>query len=171
MANTFFKAQGYPVGDSLVEDDVLDVARELLRDAGSRLRLPVDIVIADSFDNDAERKITDMGPVPEGWQILDIGSETVETYAKVLKDASMVVWNGPMGVFEFPNYSKGTFGIAKAIAESDAVSIIGGGDSVAAVNRSGLTDQITHMSTGGGASLEMLEGKELPGLAALDDKA
>jgi phosphoglycerate kinase len=170
MANTFFKAQGYPVADSLYEDDVLDTARELLQEGGPRLRLPVDIVIADEFDNQAERKVIDMGPVPDGWRILDIGPETVGTYAKVVKEAAMVVWNGPMGVFEFSNFATGTFGVARAIAESDAISIIGGGDSVAAINRSGLQDQITHMSTGGGASLEMLEGKELPGLAALEDK-
>jgi phosphoglycerate kinase len=170
MANTFFKAQGYPVGDSLVEEDVLDTARQLLEQAGPRLRLPVDVVIADRFEEGAERKVMSMGPVPEGWRIMDIGPESVGAYAKVIKGAATVVWNGPMGVFEFPNFAQGTFGVAKAVAESDAISIIGGGDSVAAINRSGLADQITHMSTGGGASLEMLEGKTLPGLAALQDK-
>jgi phosphoglycerate kinase len=170
MANTFFKAEGYPVGDSLVEDEALETARELLQEAGTRLRLPVDIVIADRFDNDAEFKIMAMGPVPDGWRILDIGPETVEAYSKVLKAAETVVWNGPMGVFEMPNFATGTFGIAKAVAESSAISIVGGGDSVAAINQSGLSDRITHISTGGGASLEMLEGKVLPGLAALQDK-
>ena len=170
MANTFFKAQGYPVGDSLAEDDVLEMARQLLEESGTRLRLPVDVAIADAFDNDANREVMAMGPIPEGWRIMDIGPETVESFARVLQGAAMVVWNGPMGVFEFPNFAGGTFGIAEAIAASDAVSIIGGGDSVAAINLSGLQDQITHMSTGGGASLEMLEGKVLPGLAALQDK-
>jgi phosphoglycerate kinase len=170
MANTFFKAQGYPVGDSLVEDDVLDTARELVEEAGNHLRLPVDVVIADRFEEGAQHKIIAMGPVPDGWRIMDIGPETVAAYEKVLEGAGTVVWNGPMGVFEFPSFAKGTFGVAKAVAKSGAVSIIGGGDSVAAINQSGLQDQITHMSTGGGASLEMLEGKILPGLAALEDK-
>ena len=170
MANTFFKAQGYPVGDSLVEDEALDTARELLQEAGSRLRLPVDVVIANRFDNDAESKVMAMAPVPEGWRILDIGPETVAAYDKVLHDARTIVWNGPMGVFEFPKFAMGTFGVAEAVAESEAVSIVGGGDSVAAINQSGLQDRITHISTGGGASLEMMEGKVLPGIAALEDK-
>ncbi len=170
MANTFFKAQGYPVGDSLVEEEALEIARELLAEGGTRLRLPVDVVIADRFADDAENQVMAMGPVPDGWRILDIGPQAVAAYAKVLSSAGTVVWNGPMGVFEFPNFALGTFGVAQAIAESQAVSVIGGGDSVAAINRSGLQDRITHMSTGGGASLEMLEGKTLPGLAALLDK-
>lgn len=170
MANTFFKAQGYPVGDSLVEDEALDTARELLQVAGSRLRLPVDVVIANRFDNDAESKVMAMAPVPEGWRILDIGPETVAAYDKVLHDARTIVWNGPMGVFEFPKFAMGTFGVAEAVAESEAASIVGGGDSVAAINQSGLQDRITHISTGGGASLEMMEGKVLPGIAALEDK-
>ncbi|MGB6422329.1 MAG: phosphoglycerate kinase [Anaerolineales bacterium] len=170
MANTFFKAQGYPVGDSLVEDEALDTARELLQVAGSRLRLPVDVVIANRFDNDAESKVMAMAPVPEGWRILDIGPETVVAYDKVLHDARTIVWNGPMGVFEFPKFAMGTFGVAEAVAESEAVSIVGGGDSVAAINQSGLQDRISHISTGGGASLEMMEGKVLPGIAALEDK-
>lgn len=170
MANTFFKAQGYPVADSLVEDEALDTARELLEHSGTKLRLPVDVVIADKFDNDAAIKVIAMGPVPEGWRILDIGPETIANFAKVILAAGTVVWNGPMGVFEMPNFAKGTFGVAKAVAESDAVSVIGGGDSVAAIQQSGLTDKITHISTGGGASLEMLEGLELPGVAALQDK-
>ncbi|HEB63953.1 MAG TPA: phosphoglycerate kinase [Chloroflexi bacterium] len=169
MANTFFKAQGYPVGDSLVEDDALETARALLADAGPKLRLPVDVVIADAFDNEAERRVMTVAPIPEGWRILDIGPETVANYSKVIAGAKTVVWNGPMGVFEMPNFAKGTFGIAEAVAASDAVSIVGGGDSVAAVRQSGLADKITHISTGGGASLEMLEGKVLPGLAALRD--
>lgn len=170
MANTFFKAQGYPVADSLVDEESLDVARELLAEAGSRLRLPVDMVIANAFDAEAESRTLAVGPVPEGWRILDIGPETVENYAKVLNAAKTIVWNGPMGVFEFPKFAQGTFAIARVVAECGGVTIIGGGDSVAAVNQSGLADKITHISTGGGASLEMLEGRELPGLAALQDK-
>lgn len=170
MANTFFKAQGYPVGDSLVEDDVLDVARELVEQGSNKLRLPVDMVIADKFEDDAAQKTMPTGPVPDGWRILDIGPDSVAAYAKEIAGAKTVVWNGPMGVFEFPHFAKGTFAIAKAVAESGAVSIIGGGDSVSAVNKSGLADKISHISTGGGASLEMLEGLELPGLAVLLDK-
>ena len=170
MANTFFKAQGYPVGDSLVEEEAIETAKELLAKGGSKLRLPVDVVIADAFANDANTKIMQMGPVEDGWRILDIGSETIAQYGKVVGQAGTVVWNGPMGVFEMPTFAKGTFGVAQAIADSNAISIIGGGDSAAAINQSGLAPQISHISTGGGASLEMLEGKVLPGLAALLDK-
>jgi phosphoglycerate kinase len=170
MANTFFKAQGHPVADSLVEDEALETARELLEQGGNRLVLPVDMVIADRFDNEANINILAVGPVPDGWRILDIGPASVAEFAAVVVGAGTVVWNGPMGVFEMPNFSKGTFGVARAVADSDATSIIGGGDSVAAVNQSGLAEKITHISTGGGASLEMLEGKLLPGLAVLQDK-
>ncbi|NMC84559.1 MAG: phosphoglycerate kinase [Anaerolineaceae bacterium] len=170
MANTFFKAQGYPVADSLVEDDSLETAKELLSLGGQKLRLPVDVVLGDRFDAEAATKTMSVGPIPEGWRILDIGPETVKAYGKVIDAAGTVVWNGPMGVFEFPKFAVGTFGIAKAIAASKAVSIIGGGDSVAAIQESGLADKITHISTGGGASLEMLEGLDLPGVAALLDK-
>lgn len=170
MANTFFKAQGYPIGDSLVEDEVLDTARELLQLGGKRLRLPVDMVVADKFDAEAASKTMPMGPVPDGWRIMDVGPETVKAYAKTVAGAGTVVWNGPMGVFEFAKFAKGTFGVAKAVAESKAISIIGGGDLVAAVSAAGLSERITHISTGGGASLEMLEGLVLPGLAALQDK-
>jgi phosphoglycerate kinase len=170
MANTFFAAQGYPMGDSLVDAEALDTAREILQGSGTRLRLPVDVVIADGFDDNAARRVMDVGPVPEGWRIMDIGPETVAAYAKVVIGAGTVVWNGPMGVFEMPNFAVGTFGVAKAVAESSAVSIVGGGDSVSAINRSGLSDKITHISTGGGASLEMLEGLTLPGVVALQDK-
>jgi phosphoglycerate kinase len=170
MANTFFKAQGYPVGDSLVEDEALDTAREMLQKGAARLRLPVDVVISDRFDAEAERKVMPMGPIPEGWRILDIGPETVAAFQKTLSGAGTIVWNGPMGVFEFPRFAEGTFGVAKAVAQSGAISIIGGGESVSAIQKSGLADQITHISTGGGASLEMLEGLVLPGLAALNDK-
>jgi phosphoglycerate kinase len=170
MANTFFKAQGYPVADSLVEDDSLETAKELLSLGGQKLRLPVDVVLGDRFDAEAATKTMSVGPIPEGWRILDIGPDTVKAYGKVIDAAGTVVWNGPMGVFEFPKFAVGTFGIAKAIAASKAVSIIGGGDSVAAIQESGLADKITHISTGGGASLEMLEGLDLPGVAALLDK-
>jgi phosphoglycerate kinase len=170
MANTFFKAQGYPMADSLVEDEALATARDLLKLGGNKLRLPVDVVIGDKFDAEAQMKTIPVGPVPDGWRILDIGPETVAAYGKVIAGAGTVVWNGPMGVFEFPKFAAGTFAIAKAIAASKAVSIIGGGDSVSAVQKSGVADKITHISTGGGASLEMLEGLTLPGLAALQDK-
>lgn len=170
MANTFFKAQGYSLGDSLVEDEALETAREILQIAGTKLRLPVDVVLGDRFDAEAESKLAAMGPVADGWRILDVGPETVANFSKVISGAGTVVWNGPMGVFEFPRFAKGTFGIAQAVADSKAISIIGGGDSVAAVNQSGLEAKITHISTGGGASLEMLEGLVLPGLAALQDK-
>ena len=170
MANTFFKAQGYPIGDSLVEDEVIDTARELLEKGGTKLRLPIDVVLADKFEDGAQMKTIAAGPVPEGWRILDIGPDTIHNFSKVISEAKTIVWNGPMGVFEFPNFAKGTFEIAKAVADSGAVSVIGGGDSVAAVMQTGVQDKITHISTGGGASLEMLEGIALPGLVALQDK-
>ena len=170
MANTFFKAQGYPVGDSLVEDEALETAKQLLAEGGTKLRLPVDVVIADKFEDGAAKKVISMGPVPDGWRIMDIGPETVATFSKVILPAGTVVWNGPMGVFEFPNFAEGTFGIAKAVAECKGVTIVGGGDSVSAVKKSGVADKITHISTGGGASLEMLEGLVLPGVAVLQDK-
>lgn len=170
MANTFFKAQGIPLADSLVEDEVLETARELLKEGGKKIHLPVDVILGDKFDAEANKKTMLLGPVPDGWRILDIGPETVAEFGKVIAKAGTIVWNGPMGVFEFPNFADGTYGVAKAIAASKAVSIIGGGDSVAAIQQSGLADKITHISTGGGASLEMLEGLELPGVAALQDK-
>jgi phosphoglycerate kinase len=170
MANTFIKAKGFEVADSLVEDQSLPVARELLYKAAGILHLPVDVVLADRFDAEAESKLELVGNVPAGWRILDIGPQTVEAFGKIIASAGTVVWNGPMGVFEFAKFAAGTFGVAKAVAESDAVSIIGGGESVAAIQQSGLADKITHISTGGGASLEMLEGLELPGVAALQDK-
>lgn len=170
MANTFLKAQGFEMADSLVEDDAVQTARELLAKGGDKLHLPVDLVLGNAFDNDAESKVTAVENVPAGWRVLDIGPASVEKYAKVISGAGTVVWNGPMGVFEMPKFAKGTFGVAEAVASSGAVSIIGGGDSVSAINQSGLSDKVTHISTGGGASLEMLEGKILPGLAALQDK-
>jgi phosphoglycerate kinase len=170
MANTFFKAQGYPVGDSLVENEVLDLARELLSEGGTKIRLPVDVVIATGTDEGAETEVTPVGSVPDGWKILDVGPKTVANFGKVIKEAQTVVWNGPMGLFEVAKFAEGTFGVARALAESQATTIVGGGDSAAAIQQSGLADKITHISTGGGASLEMLEGITLPGVAALQDK-
>ena len=170
MANTFFAAQGYDMADSLVQDEAIETAKEILAAGSDKLVLPVDMVIANAFDNDAEKKCIDTGNVPAGWRVLDIGPKTVECYSKLVADAATVVWNGPMGVFEMPEFAKGTFAVAQAVADSNAISIIGGGDSVAAIQQSGLADKVTHISTGGGASLEMLEGIVLPGVAALEDK-
>ncbi len=170
MANTFFKAQGLEVGDSLVEEDSLDMARELLAEGGDKLVLPVDVVVADAFAADANHKVVGVDEVEPGWRILDIGPATIAHFANRLAPAKTVVWNGPMGVFEFPAFAKGTLAVAEILAGLDATTIIGGGDSAAAVNESGLADKMTHISTGGGASLEYLEGKELPGVAALDAK-
>jgi phosphoglycerate kinase len=170
MANTFLAAKGFAMADSLVEAEALQTARELLALGGDKLILPVDLVIADKFEAGAAHKTIPVGPVPAGWRALDIGPKTVKAFKEILATAGTVVWNGPMGVFEFPAFAKGTFGVAKAVAASQAISIIGGGDSVAAIEQSGLAGKITHISTGGGASLEMLEGLELPGLAALQDK-
>jgi phosphoglycerate kinase len=170
MANTFFAAKGLSMGDSLVEADALATAKELLASGGAKLHLPVDMVIADKFDAEAQSKTVPTGNVPDGWRVLDIGPKSVEAFGKLIQDAGTVVWNGPMGVFEFPRFAEGTYGVAKAVAASKAVSVVGGGDSVAAIQQSGLADKITHISTGGGASLEMLEGLVLPGLAALQDK-
>ena len=173
MAYTFMKALGEEVGDSLLEADYIDYAKEMMKkaeDKGVQLLIPVDTVVAKDFANDAEHKTVARGQIEAGWQGLDIGEKTVELYVNAVKDAKTVVWNGPMGVFEMPNFAKGTNAIAKALAEIDAVTIIGGGDSVAAVNQAGLGDKMSHISTGGGASLEFLEGKDLPGIVALNDK-
>lgn len=170
MANTFLKAQGYEMADSLVEAEVLDTAKDLLSRAEDKIVLPVDMVLANAFDADAEMRMAALGDVPAGWRMLDVGPLTVEQFSDVIMSAGTVVWNGPMGVFEFPRFAEGTFCVARAVANSDAISIIGGGDSVSAINQSGLSDKITHISTGGGASLEMLEGLELPGLAVLNNK-
>ena len=169
MANTFLKAQGYDVGESLVEDESLDTARDMLTRAGGKLVLPVDAVVADAFSADAQSKVVGVDAVPAGWRILDIGPKTVELFKEKLAGAKTVVWNGPMGVFEFPKFAVGTVEIAKAVAALEAMTIIGGGDSVAAVEQAGLADKMSHISTGGGASLEFLEGKTLPGIAALAD--
>jgi phosphoglycerate kinase len=174
MANTFFKAQGCSLGKSLVEDDVLDTARQLLAKGGDKLVLPVDVVIGDAFEDDAQQKtIAIEEGVPDGWAIYDIGPKTIEVFGQHLNGVKTVVWNGPMGVFEMPSFAKGTFAVAKLLADqarNGAITIIGGGDSAAAIEQSGLAGQITHISTGGGASLEMLEGKALPGVVALNDK-
>jgi phosphoglycerate kinase len=174
MANTFFKAQARAMGTSLVEDESLDTAHNLLKKGGDKLILPVDGVIGNAFKDDADKKTINVADgVPDGWGIYDIGPKTIELFTQQLKGAKTIVWNGPMGVFEMPSFAKGTFAIAKLLADatkSGATTIIGGGDSVAAIEQSGLADQMTHISTGGGASLEMLEGKVLPGLAALKDK-
>ena len=173
MSYTFSKAQGGSVGKSLLEEDYCEYALNMLKKAdekGVKLLLPVDNVIADDFSNDANSKVVKAGEIPDGWEGLDIGPETAKIFAAAVKDAKTVVWNGPMGCFEMPNFAKGTEAVAKALAETDAVTIIGGGDSAAAVNQLGYGDKMTHISTGGGASLEFLEGKELPGVAAANDK-
>jgi len=170
MANTFFQAMGYEVGDSLVEDDAISTAESLLDQAGGKLVLPVDVVIADAFDKDAQSKVVAPNEVPAGWRILDIGPKTVATFESALEDAKTVTWNGPLGVFEMPAFAAGTFDVARLLAQLDATTIVGGGESAAAVKKVGLANQMTHVSTGGGASLQFLEGKTLPGVAALDDK-
>ena len=172
MAYTFLKAQGYSIGTSLCEDDRLDYAKEMIEKAkakGVNFLLPVDNRIAAEF-KDVEAKVTEGQDIPDGFMGLDIGPKTEKIYADAIKDAKTVVWNGPMGVFEFENYNKGTIAVAKAMADADATTVIGGGDSAAAVNILGFGDKMTHISTGGGASLEFLEGKTLPGIAALNDK-
>lgn len=171
MANTFFKAKGYEMGDSLVEVEALDTAKSLLTKGGDKLVLPEEVVIADAFDNGANTRTIDPADgVPAGWRVLDIGPGAVEQFRAILRDARTVVWNGPMGVFEMPSFAKGTFQIAEILAESNATTIIGGGDSAAAVQQAGLAGRMSHISTGGGASLELLEGQELPGVVALNDK-
>ncbi len=173
MAYTFMKALGEEVGDSLLEADYLDYAKEMMDKAeakGVKLLIPVDTVVAKAFDNDAEKKTVGRGEIEAGWQGLDIGEKTIALYKDALKDAKTVVWNGPMGVFEMPNFAIGTNAIAEMLADLDATTIIGGGDSVAAVNQAGLGDKMSHISTGGGASLEFLEGKDLPGVVAINNK-
>ena len=173
MAYTFMKATGGEIGNSLCDEERLGLALELLDKAkakGVKLLLPVDNVCGKEFNNDTEQMVCESGKIPEGWEGLDIGPKTVELFSKEIKAAKTVVWNGPMGVFEMPNFAKGTLAIATAMAESDATTIIGGGDSAAAVTQMGLAGKMSHISTGGGASLEFLEGKTLPGVAALNDK-
>ena len=173
IANTFLKAQGYEVGNSLVEDDKLEVANELIRKAQQKnviLLLPKDVIIADKFDKDAQAKEVLVSEVPNDWQILDSGgTQTIEEYTKIIKNAKTVIWNGPVGVFEFDKFANGTNKIAKALAETDAKTVIGGGESAAAVKKAGLIDKMTHVSTGGGASLRFFEGKPLPAVEALEE--
>lgn len=172
MSYTFLKALGHGVGASKVEDDKLDEAAELYERGASKIKLPTDHVVAKAFDNDAERKVVS-GDIPEGWMALDIGPETTHEYRETILKGRTVVWNGPMGVFEMENFAKGTFAIAETMAkatEKGALTVIGGGDSVAAIVESGYSEQVSHVSTGGGAMLEFLEGKTLPGIAALTDK-
>jgi len=173
LAYTFIKSQGYEIGKSLLEEDKLDLAGSFIEKAKKnnvRFLMPVDAVVADDFSEAANIKIVDISEIPSDWEALDIGPKTVELFQDVINDSKLVIWNGPMGVFEMDKFAKGTNGIAEAMAKSDATTIIGGGDSAAAIEKAGLADQMTHISTGGGASLEFMEGKELPGVVALNDK-
>jgi phosphoglycerate kinase len=170
MANTFFAAKGYEMGDSLVEPESLDVAKELMGVGQGKLVLPVDGVVADAFSADAKHEVVPVDQIKPGWRMLDIGPKTVELFGTKIAAAKTVVWNGPMGVFEFAPFAQGTTAVAQMLADSGAITVIGGGDSIAAIQQAGLADKMSHISTGGGASLEMLEGKVLPGLAALNDK-
>lgn len=173
MAYTFFKAQGYEVGNSICELDKLDLANELMEKAkakGVKLMLPVDTKLGKEFDKDTESKTVKCTEIPVGWEGYDIGEETINLYKEELKNAKTIVWNGPLGLFEFDQFAIGTNEIAKTLADVDAITIIGGGDSAAAIEKAGLADKMTHISTGGGASLEFLEGKKLPGIECLQDK-
>lgn len=171
MAYTFLKAQGKEVGKSLLELDRVELAKQLLEEAGDKIVLPIDVVVADDFSNDANFKVVSVDDIPAEWEGLDCGPESVKLFADILSTAKTVVWNGPMGVFEMENFAKGTIGVCEAIAElNDATTIVGGGDSAAAVAQLGFEDKFTHISTGGGASLTYLEGVELPGVASIDDK-
>ncbi len=170
MANTFLAAQGLNMQDSLVEAGSIEMAKSILAKSGSRIVLPVDAVIADKFEADANSKVVDVDKIPAGWRMMDVGPKTLDLYKATLKDAKLIVWNGPVGVFEMPKFAEGTFALAKLLAASGAITVIGGGDSASAVKKAGVAKQMTHVSTGGGASLEFLEGKVLPGVAALLDK-
>ncbi|HEY3282205.1 MAG TPA: phosphoglycerate kinase [Armatimonadota bacterium] len=173
MAFTFLKAQGKEIGKSLLDAEGLDLAKQMLADAQSRgvaLELPVDVVVADAFSNDANRKVVSADDIPADWQGLDIGPKTIERFSEVIKAGKTIIWNGPMGVFEFANFAEGTRAVARAMAEVHGTTIVGGGDSAAAVEQLGFAGKMTHISTGGGASLEFIEGKALPGVVALQDK-
>ncbi|GGM36162.1 phosphoglycerate kinase [Paraliobacillus quinghaiensis] len=173
LSYTFIKAQGYEIGQSLLEEDKIELAKEFIqkaKDKGVNMVLPVDAIVADDFSKDANTKVADITDIPADWQGLDIGPKTIETYEKLVKESKLVIWNGPMGVFELEPFSKGTIGVAKALAETNGYTVIGGGDSAAAVEKFELADKMDHISTGGGASLEFMEGKVLPGVAALTDK-
>jgi phosphoglycerate kinase len=167
MANTFLAAQGLNMQDSLVEISSLETAKNILENSGAKLILPVDAVIADKFDAEANTQVVDVDKIPAGWRMLDVGPKTISLYQSALDGAKLIVWNGPVGVFEMPKFAEGTFALARMLAESKAITVIGGGDSASAVKKAGVAKQMTHVSTGGGASLEFLEGKELPGVAAL----
>jgi phosphoglycerate kinase len=170
MANTFLAAKGYKMQDSLVETGSLEIAKAIMAKAGDRLLLPVDALAADKFDAEAASRVVDVDKLPTGWRLMDIGPKSIALFGAVLKTARLVVWNGPMGVFEFPKFAGGTFGIARLLATSGATTVIGGGDSASAVKKAGVAGKMTHVSTGGGASLELLEGRVLPGVAALNDR-
>ena len=170
MANTFLAAKGYNMQDSLVESASIETAKSILDKSDDKLLLPVDAVIADKLDAEANTQVVDVDKIPPGWRMMDIGPKSIEVFKDALKGAKLIVWNGPMGVFEMPKFAQGTFAIAKILADSGATTVIGGGDSASAVKKAGVAKQMTHVSTGGGASLEFLEGKELPGVAALMDK-
>jgi phosphoglycerate kinase len=170
MANTFLAARGYNMQESLVETGSVEIAKTIIAKAGDRLMLPVDAVAADKFDAEAASQVVDLDRVPAGWRVLDIGPKSIAQFGEVLTHAKLVVWNGPMGVFEFPRFAEGTFAIARLLAATGATTVIGGGDSASAVKKAGVAKQMTHVSTGGGASLEYLEGRVLPGVAALNDK-
>ncbi len=170
MANTFLAAKGLNMRDSLVEEASLETAKSIMEKAGDKLVLPVDAVVADKFEAEANSQVVDVDKIPAGWRMMDVGPRTLELYKQVLDGARLIVWNGPVGVFEMPRFAEGTFALARMLAESGATTVIGGGDSASAVKKAGVAKQMTHVSTGGGASLEFLEGKELPGVAALMDK-
>ena len=173
MAYTFLKAQGYEIGKSICELDKLDLAKELMAKAqekGVELLLPVETVVGKEFSNDTESKVVPSTEIPADWEGFDVGPATVELFSSAIAKAKTVIWNGPMGVFELPKFAEGTKALAKAVADADAITIIGGGDSAAAVAQLGYADKMTHISTGGGASLEYLEGKILPGIDCLNDK-
>jgi len=170
MANTFLAAKGYNLQDSLVESGSIGTAKAILAKAGRKLLLPVDFMVADKFDAEANSQVVDADKIPAGWRAMDIGPKSIKLFSQALQGAKLVVWNGPVGVFEMPKFAEGTFAIAKLLAASGATTVIGGGDSASAVKKAGVAKQMTHVSTGGGASLEFLEGKVLPGVAALLDK-
>ncbi len=173
MSYTFMNALGYAVGNSICESDKISFAKDMMakaKEKNVKFLLPLDIVIANKYSSDADHKITNADSIPEGWMGLDIGPKTIELFSEIILNSGTVVWNGPVGVFEWENFESGTFGIAKALSESKAISIVGGGDSAAAIDKFGLSDKITHISTGGGAFLKFLEGKELAGLEVIEDK-
>ena len=173
MAFTFLKAKGYETGASLLDEEKIDYCKNMLakaEESGVKLLLPVDVVVADKFAADAESKVVAADAIPAGWMGLDIGPETQKLFGEAVKNAGTVIWNGPMGVFEFPKFAKGTEAVAAAMAECKGVTVVGGGDSASAIEKMGYADKVTHVSTGGGASLEFMEGKELPGVACLLDK-